>query len=587
MSHSVPDLSINSPFTPTPDHPAIRQMLTDYLRMYAGRDDRLTGYFSEDFTGFTGGGNFLVKDRAAWVAITRQDFAQVKEPIRIELKDVAVQALADTIAVATGFFTIHLPIKDDILSRETARLVLIFRLEPAGWKIAHSSISIPYHLVKEGEVYPLKALEERNQALERVIAERTSQLSVANDNLRRANEELARKITELRQAKEALQQSEERYRSILNACPDDITITDLQCRILMVSPAAVTMFGFSRAEEGYGRLLTDFVIPEDRVRAAAHIALKVQGGVMGPNEYQGLRRDGSTFAIEAHSEFIRDAAGAPTGMVFIVRDITGRKQAEAEQRRLELQNQQLQKSESLGRMAGAIAHHFNNQLHAVMMSLEQAIDALPPAARETGILAIAMKSARKAAEVSGLMLTYLGKSPATPERLDLSATCRGSLSLLHAVKPRNVALETDLPAAGPVIKANAGQLQQVLTNLATNGWEACGATGGTVRLSVKTVSASAISTRHRFPVDGRLQDTLYGRLEVTDTGCGIAEQDIGKIFDPYYSSKFTGRGMGLAVVLGIIRSYGGIITVECAPDRGSSFQVYIPVAPAEGGVLRT
>ena len=578
MDHSLADIKIYPPFAPDADHPAIRQMLADYLRMYAGRDDRLTGHFSEDFSGFTGGGNFLVKDRVAWVAITRQDFAQVKEPIRIELKDVAVQSLADTIAVATGFFTIHLPIKDHILSRETARLVLIFRLEAAGWKIAHSSISIPYPLVKEGEVYPLKELEERNQSLERVVAERTNQLSAANDNLRHANEELARKIAEHRQAEEALQRSEERYRSILNASPDDITITDLQCRILMVSPAAVTMFGFSRAEEGYGRLLTDFIIPEDRARAAAHIALKVQGGVTGPNEYHGLRRDGSTFAIEANSEFIRDAGGAPTGMVFIVRDITGRKQAEAEREKLELQNQQLQKSESLGRMAGAIAHHFNNQLHAVMMSLEQALDALPPAARQTGSLAIAMQSARKAAEVSGLMLTYLGKSVASPERLDLAATCQRSLSLLHAVRPRNVAVETDLPVAGPIIKVNANQLQQVLTNLATNGWEACASAGGTVRLSVTTVPASTIPALHRFPIDGRLQDTPYGCLEVTDTGCGIADQDIVKIFDPFYSSKFAGRGMGLAVVLGIIRSCGGIITVASAPGRGSSFRVYIPVA---------
>src|SRR5450759_768827 len=97
----------------------IRQLFDDYLRMYSTRDDRLTTYFSEDFSGFTGGGDFMVKNREQWIAITRQDFAQVKEAIRIELKDLSVQLLADTIAVATGFFIIHLPIKDHILSRET------------------------------------------------------------------------------------------------------------------------------------------------------------------------------------------------------------------------------------------------------------------------------------------------------------------------------------------------------------------------------------------------------------------------------------------------------------------------------------
>jgi len=162
------------------DYQAIRLLLDDYLRMYASRDDRLTSYFSDDFSGFTGGGDFLVKDREAWVAITRQDFAQVKEPIRLEHKDVAFQFLAESIAVATSFFTIHLPIKDHVLSRETARLVLIFRKEPSGWKICHSSISIPYHLVREGEVYPLQELMERNQLLETLVAERTAELNAQN-----------------------------------------------------------------------------------------------------------------------------------------------------------------------------------------------------------------------------------------------------------------------------------------------------------------------------------------------------------------------------------------------------------------------
>ncbi len=165
------------------DYQAIRQLLDDYLWMYASRDDGLTSQFSEDFSGFTGGGDFLVKDRAAWVAITRQDFAQIKEPIRLELKDLAIQSLAETIAVATTFFTIHLPIKDHVLSRETARLVLIFRKEAAGWRICHSSISIPYHLVREGEVYPLQELMERNQLLETLVAERTAKLNAQNLDL--------------------------------------------------------------------------------------------------------------------------------------------------------------------------------------------------------------------------------------------------------------------------------------------------------------------------------------------------------------------------------------------------------------------
>lgn len=319
-----------------PDKETIQQLFQDYLRTYSSRDDQLTTEFSENFSGFTGGGDFLVKDAESWVAITRQDFAQVKDPIRIELKDLAIQSLANTIAVATGFFNIHLPIKDHILSRQMARLVLIFRKEPSGWKICHSSISIPYHLVGAGEIYPLKQLTERNEALERLIDERTNQLSLLNDNLAKVNDELASQITQHKLVAESLIRSENLYRSIIHASPDDITITDCEGRILLASPVALPMFGVANIEDFQGRSVFDFIVPEDRARALSQIALKSKGAITGLTEYRGRRVDGSTLDIEVNSEFIRDADGAPTGMVFIVRDITGRKHAESEQEELKL-----------------------------------------------------------------------------------------------------------------------------------------------------------------------------------------------------------------------------------------------------------
>jgi two-component system, cell cycle sensor histidine kinase and response regulator CckA len=567
---------------PAAEHAVLRQLFDDYLRMYASRDDRLTANFSEDFSGFTGGGDFLVKDRVEWVAITRQDFAQVKDAIRIELKDVAIQSLAATVAVATGFFTIHLPIKDHVLSRETARLVLIFRKESAGWKISHSSISIPYHLVRAGEVYPLQELTERNQFLEKLVAERTSQLSATNDSLSRTNEELGRAMAVHRQADEALHQSEERYRSIVTASPDDITITDAQGRIVMVSPVAFGLFGYKREEEFLGRPVTDFIIPEDRERAVAQVARKRQGAITGPSEYRGLRHDGSTFDIEVNSEFIRDAAGSPTGMVVIVRDVTERKQAEAERERLETQNRQLQKAESLGRMAGAIAHHFNNQLQAVTLNLELAMADLARNAGPVESLTAAMQSTHKAAEVSSLMLTYLGQTAAKRERLDFSQLCQHSVTLLRALMPANVTLETDWLAPSPVIHADANQIQHILTNLVTNAAEAIGAGRGAVRLTASVVSTADIPATHRFPVDCQPHGAAYVCLAVADTGCGIVDQDIERIFDPFFTSKFPGRGMGLAVALGIARAHHGMLTVESEPGRGSIFRLFLPVSVQPG-----
>jgi CheY-like chemotaxis protein len=152
------------------------------------------------------------------------------------------------------------------------------------------------------------------------------------------------------------------------------------------------------------------------------------------------------------------------------------------------------------------------------------------------------------------------------------------LSLLREAMPKNVVLETNLPSPGPVIRADANQIQQVLTNLLTNAREACGDGRQLIRLSVKTVSAAAISTARRFPIDYQTQETAYACLEVVDTGGGITTKDLEKLFDPFFSTKSSGRGLGLPVVLGIARSNNGVVTVESEPGRGSVFRIFFPVS---------
>lgn len=191
--------------------------------MYAARDDCLTTRFSENFSGYTGGGDFLVKDRAEWVKITRQDFSQVPGRIRIEIRDISMQDLSDDVIVVTDFFHIHLPVPDHTLSREVARLVLIFRAEGEDWKIAHSGISIPYHLVADGEVYPLKGLEEKNRDLEALVAERTR----------------------------ALHESEALYRLLTEDTMDVIWKADSNLHFTYISPSDERLRGY-KAEEVIG-----------------------------------------------------------------------------------------------------------------------------------------------------------------------------------------------------------------------------------------------------------------------------------------------------------------------------------------------
>jgi diguanylate cyclase (GGDEF)-like protein len=161
----------------------IRALFDEYIEMYGARDDRLTAHFSASFSGYTGSGDFLVKDREEWLKITRQDFAQVTGHIGIEMLDLSMQDISDDVVLVTALFHIHLPIPEPILARKAARLVLVFRREIDVWRIVHSGISIPYQLVREGEVYPLNGLHERNRELESLVEERTQELQEANKQL--------------------------------------------------------------------------------------------------------------------------------------------------------------------------------------------------------------------------------------------------------------------------------------------------------------------------------------------------------------------------------------------------------------------
>ena len=161
----------------------IRSLFDEHIEMYCARDDRLTQRFSENFSGFAGSSNQLVKTRAEWVAITRLDFSQVKDRIEIELLDIALQDLADDVVAVTAFFQIKLPTTVQFLERETARLVWVFRREGSEWLIVHCSMSIPFGRASVGEMYPLEFMADRTRELEVQVEQRTRELRQVNVKL--------------------------------------------------------------------------------------------------------------------------------------------------------------------------------------------------------------------------------------------------------------------------------------------------------------------------------------------------------------------------------------------------------------------
>ena len=379
-------------------------------------------------------------------------------------------------------------------------------------------------------------------------------------------------ITERKQAEEAIARTAREWQTTFAATNDAIWLLDAEHRVLRANKLANEVFPCACGGV-IGRRCWEVV----------HGTTGPVPGCPVERARQSLRRETMELQIGERwylvtADPILDAADQYAGAVHIVSDTTERKQAEAAREQLQAQRWQLHKAESLGRMAGAIAHHFNNQLQAVMLNLELARSGLPRGAEPFQHFTAALQSARQAATVSSLMLTYLGQTTGQRQRLDLAAACQRSVSLLRAILPPRVALEPVLPVPGPAIRADGSQLHQVLTNLITNAGEACGADSGTVRLAVQTVAAADLPTRHRFPVDWQPQTPTYACLEVADTGCGIAEPNLADVFDPFYTTKFIGRGLGLSVALGIVRVWDGAISVTSEPGRGSVFRVWLPLS---------
>ena len=386
----------------------------------------------------------------------------------------------------------------------------------------------------------------------------------------------SRDITDRKQAEEAILAANQKLALHFDQTPLAVIEWDRNFCVTRWNPAAESIFGFSAAE-AIGQH-ANFILPEaahPHIEPVLHQLLQGTGGSRSTNENRC--KGGELILCEWYNTSLRDASGQILGVASQVQDISERKRIEAEKAELEALNRQLQKAESLGLMAGSIAHHFNNKLQAVMASLE-ALRTLPNSGDRSKYVAMAKLATEKAAAVSKQMLIYLGNSPGEREPLYLGELCTASLPLLRQALPQGVTLESSCPELGPVTKANAEHLQQILSNLVTNAGEAMGAAGGSVRLSLGTCLAAKLPTEHRFPVGWHPLEPEYAYLEVADTGVGIVSMDFERLFDPFFSTKFTGRGLGLSVVLGLVQAHAGAITVASQPVHGSVFRVYLPLS---------
>lgn len=263
------------------------------------------------------------------------------------------------------------------------------------------------------------------------------------------------------------------------------------------------------------------------------------------------------------------------GLVGVALDVTERERANRERRSLEAQLQNAQKLESLGVLAGGIAHEFNNLLMAVLGNTGLALDEVPKGSKADEHLQEINSAAQRAANLCRQMLAYSGRGAFSVEPIDLSRCVSEFSEMLEATVPDDVQLSYELARGLPPMEADLGQLQQVVMNLVTNAAEAC--TDGTGEIHVTTGAGPYEAQQLReLEAGANVEPGEFVWLEVRDTGHGMDAKLAARIFDPFFTTRFAGRGLGLATVLGIMRGHGGALEVESSPGVGTRFRALFP-----------
>jgi PAS domain S-box-containing protein len=384
-------------------------------------------------------------------------------------------------------------------------------------------------------------------------------------------------ISERRRAEEALRQSEERYRLALQATQEIMYDWDIPNDTFFWNPNLTGVLGYAPHEMEALEQTVARVHPEDVARVRREVTTAVDSGEVFSSEYRLRRKSGEYAVLLNRGLILRAPDGHAMRMVGAISDLTASKQ-------LQDQLRQAQKSEAVGRLAGGIAHDFNNLLTALLGSTEllQRRLADDHAAQEE--LATIHRTARRAADFTQGLLAFARRQVLEPVNLDLNGFISEALPMLRRMIPENIRIDFAPGNGLAAVRADRGQMTQILMNLCANARDAM-AEGGTITISTDNVAAdAAFSETHPGSRPGR-----YVGLVVTDSGVGIGPEDLDHIFEPFFTTKERGKGsgLGLSTVYGIVKQHGGYIYADSQPGRGSTFAVYFPAITAPGELLET
>lgn len=371
--------------------------------------------------------------------------------------------------------------------------------------------------------------------------------------------------------------SERKYRLLADHSADVIWTMDAEHRLTYVSPSIEKLSGYT-PEEFLNLSFGQWMTPQTLESARRRIAERgVNWDEVYRSEQEMIRKDGSVVWTEVLARGLRDERGRPSELVGSTRDITDRKRREETDRRATRREEAARRHQSLSTMAGAVAHNFNNLLMAVLGNLDMAMSDNFRFDRSRELIESAHESAMRAAGLSRLMLLYVGQGQDENEIFCLLEMIREQKASLRELAPPEIRIVFPPDREGEPcwIRGDRGRLAEAIRNLVINAAEAIGASAGEVVIGLERRYLTPPELEDNYGLKPPEEGRFVG-LSVNDTGCGMSEETRRRLFEPYYTTQFTGRGLGLAVVLGIVRGHGGAIQVQGAEGAGSRITLFFP-----------
>lgn len=372
-------------------------------------------------------------------------------------------------------------------------------------------------------------------------------------------------ISDRRRAEEALQQSEEKYRHLFDNAIFGIFRSAVNGELWDVNPAMVSMLGYSSKEELLALNLNTDIYEDAMVRWSVLERYGPRGRVDGA-EVNWKRKDGKIIAVRLCGGAVRNDDSSVSHYEVIAEDITAR-------RELEEQLRHAQKMEALGLLAGGISHDFNNLLSVILGNAELLLDTTKQSETQRHYAEEIKKASRLAAQLTRQLLAFSRKEVLSPTVLDLNGVVQDVCKILERVLGEDIRIATELSANLSAIRADRGQIEQLLMNLATNARDAM-PVGGTFTISTESMEIGP----HNATLYPDILPGRYARLSVSDTGVGMSEELRARIFEPFFTTKPLGRGtgLGLATVYGVVKNSGGFIRVSSMPGAGTTFLIHLP-----------